>query len=137
MKARGSLQSRLAEGESPRVSERRWLRFGPLPGLLNLDASAVVAAEDVPVLEVGVLQHSVRTGSGRSGRGFLPAFGEVSNEGQGNNSPELASRSRKGPWRMSHNSIVQRGLTDRWLAEQGVPSIREQWIALRYPNPVT
>lgn len=57
--------------------------------------------------------------------------------GIGRHEVKLASRSRKGPWRMSHNSIVQRALTDRWLAEQGVPSIREQWIALRYPNPVT
>jgi hypothetical protein len=38
---------------------------------------------------------------------------------------------------MSHNSIVQRALTDRWLTAQGVPSIREQWIAIRYPNPIT
>ncbi len=57
--------------------------------------------------------------------------------GIGRQEVKLASRSRKGPWRMSHNSIVQRALTGRWLAEQGVPSIREQWIALRYPNPVT
>jgi RNA-directed DNA polymerase len=57
--------------------------------------------------------------------------------GIGRNEVKLASRSRKGPWRMSHNSIVQRALTDRWLAAQGVPSIREQWIAIRYPNPVT
>jgi hypothetical protein len=57
--------------------------------------------------------------------------------GIGRHEVKLASRSRKGPWRMSHNSIVQRALTDRWLAAQGVPSIREQWIAIRYPNPVT
>ena len=57
--------------------------------------------------------------------------------GIGRNEVKLASRSRKGPWRMSHNSIVQRAMTDRWLAEQGVPSIREQWIAIRYPDQVT
>lgn len=32
---------------------------------------------------------------------------------------KLASRSRKGYWRMSANSIVQRALTNRWLQEQG------------------
>jgi RNA-directed DNA polymerase len=57
--------------------------------------------------------------------------------GIGRNEVKLASRSRKGPWRMSHNSIVQRAMTDRWLADQGVPSIKEQWIAIRYPNQKT
>ena len=46
----------------------------------------------------------------------------------------LASRSRKGPWRMSQNSIVQSAMTNAWLSQQGVPSIEEQWIAIRYPN---
>lgn len=46
----------------------------------------------------------------------------------------LASRSRKGYWRMSHNSIVQRAMTDAWLEEQGVPSLERQWISIRYPD---
>ena len=45
---------------------------------------------------------------------------------------KLASRSRKGYWRMSGNSIVQRALTNRWLHEQGVPDMRTQWIVLHY-----
>ena len=57
--------------------------------------------------------------------------------GIGRDEVKLASRSRKGPWRMSSNSIVQRAMTDQWLSQQGVPSIREQWIAIRYPNQVT
>ena len=44
----------------------------------------------------------------------------------------MATRSRKGYWRMSGNSIVQRALTNRWLHEQGVPDIRKQWIVLHY-----
>ena len=44
----------------------------------------------------------------------------------------LASRSRKGYWRMSGNSIVQRALTNRWLNEQGVPELRSFWIAIHY-----
>jgi RNA-directed DNA polymerase len=44
----------------------------------------------------------------------------------------LATRSRKGYWRMSGNSIVQRALTNRWLHEQGVPNMRSLWIALHY-----
>ena len=57
--------------------------------------------------------------------------------GIGRDEVKLATRSRKGPWRMSHNSIVQRAMTDRWLSQQGVPSIRQQWIAIRYPDQVT
>ena len=44
----------------------------------------------------------------------------------------MASRSRKGYWRMSGNSIVQRALTNRWLHEQGVPNLRTLWITLHY-----
>jgi len=44
----------------------------------------------------------------------------------------MATRSRKGYWRMSANSIVQRALTNRWLHEQGVPDMRKSWIVLHY-----
>tara|TARA_R110002049_G_scaffold215813_2_gene387271 strand:+ start:581 stop:748 length:168 start_codon:yes stop_codon:yes gene_type:complete len=46
----------------------------------------------------------------------------------------MASRSRKGHWRMSRNSIVNRAMTDAWLHEQGVPDLNKQWIAIRYPG---
>ena len=44
----------------------------------------------------------------------------------------MATRSRKGYWRMSANSIVQRALNNHWLHEQGVPDMRTSWIALHY-----
>jgi RNA-directed DNA polymerase len=44
----------------------------------------------------------------------------------------MATRSRKGYWRMSANSIVQRALTNRWLHEHGVPDMRTSWIVLHY-----
>jgi RNA-directed DNA polymerase len=44
----------------------------------------------------------------------------------------MATRSRKGYWRMSANSIVQRALNNRWLHEQRVPDMRTQWIVLHY-----
>lgn len=44
----------------------------------------------------------------------------------------MATRSRKGYWRMSANSIVQQALTNRWLHEQGVPDMRTLWITLHY-----
>jgi RNA-directed DNA polymerase len=48
---------------------------------------------------------------------------------------KLASRSRKGYWRMAGNSIVQRALTKQWLWDRGVPNMRQQWVDLHYPAP--
>jgi RNA-directed DNA polymerase len=45
---------------------------------------------------------------------------------------KLASRSRKGYWRMSGNSIVQQALSNRWLEGQGVPDMRTLWTELHY-----
>lgn len=50
---------------------------------------------------------------------------------------KLASRSRKGYWRMSANSIVQQALTDDWLAEQGVTSMTQMWIRFKYGERAT
>lgn len=44
----------------------------------------------------------------------------------------LASRSRKGYWRMSGNSILQRALTNHRLHETGVPDLRALWIVRHY-----
>ncbi len=33
---------------------------------------------------------------------------------------------------MAGTSIVQRALDNRWLTERGVPSLRQQWIAMHY-----
>ena len=44
----------------------------------------------------------------------------------------LATRSRKGYWRMSRNRIVQQALSNRWLWGQGVPNRKQQWIGLHY-----
>jgi len=35
---------------------------------------------------------------------------------------------------MSNNSLVKRAMTNDWLAEQGVPSLEEQWVSIRYPE---
>ena len=52
-----------------------------------------------------------------------------------NDEVKLATRSRKGYWRMAGNSIVQRALTKYRLWERGVPNMRQQWIDLHYPAP--
>lgn len=35
---------------------------------------------------------------------------------------------------MSQNSNVRGAMTNQWLDQQGVPSIENQWISIRYPN---
>ena len=45
---------------------------------------------------------------------------------------KMATRSRKGYWRMAGNSIVQQALTNQWLEKQGVPDMRQKWITLHY-----
>jgi hypothetical protein len=44
----------------------------------------------------------------------------------------MATRSRKGYWRMSQNEIVRYALNNRWLEEQGVPDMKAVWIVLHY-----
>ena len=43
-----------------------------------------------------------------------------------------ASRSRKGYWRMSQNSLVRFSLNNAYLKEQRVPELRDTWIRLHY-----
>ncbi len=45
-----------------------------------------------------------------------------------------ASRCRKGYWRCSNLRVVCIAMDNVWLTEQGCPSIKEQWVKLRYPN---
>ena len=44
----------------------------------------------------------------------------------------MATRSRKGYWRMSHNRLVQQALSNQWLHHNGVPDMRTIWITLYY-----
>ena len=46
---------------------------------------------------------------------------------------KLATRSRKGLWRMASNRIVQQALSNQWLWDQGVVNMRQRWIELHYP----
>ncbi|WP_309399500.1 group II intron maturase-specific domain-containing protein [Cerasicoccus maritimus] len=45
---------------------------------------------------------------------------------------KLASRSRKGLWRLSRNSLVCQALNDQHLKNQGVPSLRDLWVVFKY-----
>ena len=49
---------------------------------------------------------------------------------------KLASRSRKGYWRMLSNGLVQFALNNAYLAKQGVPSLRDLWASSKYGDKV-
>jgi len=55
-------------------------------------------------------------------------------DGRGREEVQMASRSRKGPWRISHTGIVLRAMTLDWLETQGLQSIEKQWKLIRYPD---
>ena len=46
----------------------------------------------------------------------------------------LAGLSRKGYWRLSRTLGTHTGMTNAWLAEQGVISLKELWVNIHYPE---
>ena len=75
----------------------------------------------------GCVFTTVNNGRGRE-RGGATSSNSVSTPKE----VHRASRSRKGYWRMSQNSLVRFALNNRYLKEQGVPELREIWIRLHY-----
>ena len=45
----------------------------------------------------------------------------------------LAGLSRKSYWRLSRTLATQSGMTNHWLKDQGLISVRDKWIAIHYP----
>jgi RNA-directed DNA polymerase len=41
--------------------------------------------------------------------------------------------SRKGPWRCARTLATQTGMTNNWLKEQGLISVKELWVNIHYP----
>jgi RNA-directed DNA polymerase len=41
--------------------------------------------------------------------------------------------SRKGPWRLSRTFATQTGMTNKWLLDQTLISVKEQWVKIHYP----
>jgi len=47
-----------------------------------------------------------------------------------------AGLNRGGPWAMSRRLAAQHGMTNKWLKDQGLISVKEQWVNLHYPTTV-
>ena len=41
--------------------------------------------------------------------------------------------SRKGPWRCARTLATQTGMTNQWLKDQGLISVKELWVNIHYP----
>lgn len=41
--------------------------------------------------------------------------------------------SRKGPWRLSRTLATQSGMTNAWLKNQGLVSVKELWVNIHFP----
>jgi RNA-directed DNA polymerase len=41
--------------------------------------------------------------------------------------------SRRGPWHLSRTMATQAGMTNKWLSEQGLIFVKEQWVKINYP----
>jgi len=44
-----------------------------------------------------------------------------------------AGLNRSGPWAMARSLASQSGITNRWLKEQGLISVKELWVKIHYP----
>jgi RNA-directed DNA polymerase len=44
--------------------------------------------------------------------------------------------SRKGPWHLARTLAAQTGMTNQWLNDQGLLSVKELWVSIHYPTTV-
>ena len=54
-------------------------------------------------------------------------------------SPNVAvpmSFSRKGPWKCARTLATQTGMTNQWLKDQGLLSVKELWVNINYPTKI-
>jgi len=53
--------------------------------------------------------------------------------GTGKKTAILTAISRKGPWRLSRTLATHTGMTNKWLKDQGLLSVKELWVNIHYP----
>jgi len=45
----------------------------------------------------------------------------------------MTALSRKGPWHLSRTMATQSAMTNKWLSEQGLISVKQLWVRIHYP----
>jgi RNA-directed DNA polymerase len=46
----------------------------------------------------------------------------------------MTALSRKGPWHLSRTMATQSAMTNKWLSEQGLISVKQLWVRIHYPK---
>lgn len=52
------------------------------------------------------------------------------------NAAVSVAMSRKGPWHLARTLATQTGMTNQWLKDQGLLSVKELWVNIHYPTTV-
>jgi len=45
----------------------------------------------------------------------------------------LTALSRKGSWHSARTLVTQAGMTNKWLYQEGLISVKELWVKIHYP----
>jgi RNA-directed DNA polymerase len=45
----------------------------------------------------------------------------------------MTALSRKGPWHHAKTLAAQTSMTNKWLKELGLISVKDQWVKIHYP----
>lgn len=46
----------------------------------------------------------------------------------------LTGRSSRGPWHLARTEATQLAMSNRWLAQQGLVSVKDLWVSFNYPR---
>ena len=46
----------------------------------------------------------------------------------------LTGRSSRGPWHLARTEATQLAMSNSWLVQQGLVSVKDLWISFTYPR---
>jgi hypothetical protein len=96
-----------------------------------LGSDSIDCYRPAPGLDEG-LRRRLRMCYLKQGRRLRTRIRNLINPGVGKRRAILLGLSSKGYYRLAKTYAVQRGLNDPWFKNQGLLSIREQWLKFHY-----
>jgi RNA-directed DNA polymerase len=79
------------------------------------------------------LRRRVRMGCWKQGRTCRTNVQNLLKRGVSLKTAISVGMSRKSYWRLSKTSATQRGMSNQWLKEQGLISVKDLWVTRHYP----
>ena len=93
-----------------------------------------ISEEYRPIPEIdGWIRRRVRMCYWKRWRKCRTKIRELVKIGTNINTAIRAALSRSGPWGMSRRLAAQSGMTNKWLKDQGIISVKEQWVKIHIP----